>query len=261
MFKKLGSIIILAGILGITGCSSRSDNQLCLFDKQLIQQIDGYHLDIDKNVVLLKSSDYIQADQGYLVTISKGIDGVVYIPAQYNEQPVLGFADDCLSNQKIICYLDDSISSSFKLPSADGYAYVYYKNQLIDWTAAETCFNAGYLPMFTSDKLCLSDDSKTVIAANLCTSRMDESTQKICIPNGVETIGENAFAYISVPYTVSLPDTIQTIGPCAFYKSLLSDINFPESLRCIKDKAFEGCQYLEGKIQIPEGVTISSISF
>ena len=138
---------------------------------------------------------------------------------------------------------------------------MYYKNQLIDWSAAETCLNAGYLPTFTSDKLCLSKDGETVIAANLCTSRMDESTQNICIPDGVETIGENAFAYISVPYTVNLADTVQTIEPYAFYKSLLSDINFPESLRCIKDGAFKGCQYLKGKIQISEGVVISNIAF
>lgn len=67
---------------------------------------------------------------------------------------------------------------------------------------------------------------------------------KIILPEGVEIIGEYAFA--SDTYTVELPDTVKTIKPYAFKQASVNKI--PANLTCIGAHAFECCTSVkEGK--------------
>lgn len=69
----------------------------------------------------------------------------------------------------------------------------------------------------------------------------------------VTTIGESAFDNANVT-SISLPATITTIEPYAFYECrLLSSITLPESIDSIGYYAFSDCNKLE-KVNIPEGV-------
>ncbi len=53
---------------------------------------------------------------------------------------------------------------------------------------------------------------------------------------------------------VTIPDTVEEIGSCAFKNTALSEVVIPESVSKIDFSAFEDCIYLE-KINIPEKVT------
>lgn len=67
---------------------------------------------------------------------------------------------------------------------------------------------------------------------------------KIILPEGVEIIGEYAFA--SNTYTVELPDSVKTIKPYAFKQASVNKI--PANLTCIGAHAFECCRSVkEGK--------------
>lgn len=66
------------------------------------------------------------------------------------------------------------------------------------------------------------------------------------IPEGIETIGNYAFAYCSDRQSVILPEGIKTIGDCSFLHCWsLHTITFPESTEYIGYKAFDSCESIE----------------
>lgn len=84
----------------------------------------------------------------------------------------------------------------------------------------------------------------------------------VAIPEGVVSIGKEAFHYCDLLTTVSLPSTLETIGDYAFYKCIkLTDITLPNNLKTIGEYAFSGCEEL-ASVAIPNGVkTIRHSSF
>lgn len=87
---------------------------------------------------------------------------------------------------------------------------------------------------------------------------------EITIPEGVESIGVSAFSCTALE-RVTLPGTLKTIGDYAFLyasedifsdigNSVLREIDLPDGLITIGEKAFEGNQQLEYLV-IPESVT------
>lgn len=76
----------------------------------------------------------------------------------------------------------------------------------------------------------------------------------IVVPEGVTSIGENAFAGCDLSW-VMLPDTLTHIGDNAFYGCAdLQDVYFPDSLTEIGDRAFYHCRSLR-EVSIPVSVT------
>jgi hypothetical protein len=61
----------------------------------------------------------------------------------------------------------------------------------------------------------------------------------------VNAIGSSAFSYNSTLYTVSLPNTIKTIGYDAFYNTNITEINLPSGLTDLGEYAFESCSNLK----------------
>lgn len=111
-----------------------------------------------------------------------------------------------------------------------------------------------------------------------------KTLQKIILPDNLETIGSNAFAYcsnlkdVTFPKTlvtieyhtfyecynlkkVNFPEKLVSIGNSAFRQCNLSEIAFPDSLKAIGSNAFRYCQQLQ-KVTFPEKLeTIGTHAF
>ena len=75
--------------------------------------------------------------------------------------------------------------------------------------------------------------------------------QSITIPEGVETIGSNAFAYNYALTEINLPSTLKYIGEAAFEDCMnLQTIDLPDSITEIEASAFSGCKSITA-VQLP----------
>ena len=88
------------------------------------------------------------------------------------------------------------------------------------------------------------------------------SLSSVTIPEGVTSIGENAFQYCSSLTTIVIPNSVSQIGNNAFFQcSGLTSINIPNSLTTIGTNVFSLCSSLTSII-IPNSVsTIGSSAF
>ena len=77
----------------------------------------------------------------------------------------------------------------------------------------------------------------------------------LIIPEGVTSIGNYAFWYCSSLTSITIPDSVTSIGDYAFnYCSSLTSINIPEGVTSIGGDAFYNCSSLTS-ITIPDSVT------
>ena len=76
---------------------------------------------------------------------------------------------------------------------------------------------------------------------------------KVTIPEGMTSIGRNAFYRYNKLTDITIPNGVTSIGDNAFYGcSNLISVNFPEVVKYIGEKAFYGCSNLT-TITIPKG--------
>lgn len=81
------------------------------------------------------------------------------------------------------------------------------------------------------------------------------------VPEGVEIIGTGAFGYASYLNKITLPQSVDSIAPAAFYASALTEIKIPEKVTTIPRFAFQGCINLI-KVELPEDIhTIGESAF
>lgn len=80
-----------------------------------------------------------------------------------------------------------------------------------------------------------------------------ESIEEICLPKGIEEIGNRAFYRCTALKNVQMPEGIRIIGNEAFYQTAIQEIRLPSTLEEIGHSAFLKCRSLE-RIQIPASV-------
>lgn len=86
-----------------------------------------------------------------------------------------------------------------------------------------------------------------------------EATGKVVIPDKVDGysivgIDSRAFQYCMGVTEVTIPNTVKTIGICAFYCAGLTTLTIPDSVTTISNQAFQNCQRLT-TVTIGSGVT------
>ncbi len=82
----------------------------------------------------------------------------------------------------------------------------------------------------------------------------NNSVRSVVVPNGVKYILENAFLNMDNLENVFLPEGLEVVGVAAFAScKKLATINFPATLKKISKRAFFACESLK-EIEIPEGV-------
>lgn len=85
------------------------------------------------------------------------------------------------------------------------------------------------------------------------TNTLISGCQNTIIPNDVECIGYGAFYGQENLNTITIPESVISIGPQAFDTSGLTSITIPESVMEIRDYAFQSCNLTS--IIIPDNVT------
>lgn len=77
---------------------------------------------------------------------------------------------------------------------------------------------------------------------------LDRNIETVVIPDGVTSIGDNAFWNCTSLSSVTIPSSVTNIGESAFsYCTNLASIIIPNSIIWIGNGAFEGCKSLKSK--------------
>lgn len=109
----------------------------------------------------------------------------------------------------------------------------------------------------------VSSENSVYASIDGCVYTKDKTEIRICpegktkveIPEGVTSIGEDAFSYCGNLEKVSIPDSVTSIGDSAFYYcSSLEKVSIPDSVTSIGSFAFSYCKSLT-KAAIPTSVT------
>lgn len=75
-----------------------------------------------------------------------------------------------------------------------------------------------------------------------------DNVKKVVIEDGVTSIGAYAFERCSGLISITIPESVISIGESAFFKCSLTDITIPGSVTSIREFAFSGTPWLTNKI-------------
>ena len=128
--------------------------------------------------------------------------------------------------------------------------------QTIDFGAFGFCYSLKQIhvdpanPYYSSENGIVFNKDHTVFA------RLPSGFEgEYSVPDGITTIGDNAFDTCTKLTSVTLPESITSIEDYAFNSCLeLAHINIPDGVTFIDDYAFMGCSKLTS-IDIPDGIT------
>lgn len=146
-----------------------------------------------------------------------------------------------------------------------GRAAFYYTGSLTDITVApgNTAYESENGVLYNKGKtklICCPAAKKgsfkvaeTVTAIEDRAITYSASLTEIELPDGLETIGEEAFFACYDLTILNLPAGVREIGKSAFEGCNLTGLNIPAGFREIGEAAFAGCSWKE--ISIPAGVT------
>lgn len=169
-------------------------------------------------------------------------DADVVIPATYNGKPVTSIGEFALCERHSLT----SITIPNSVTSIGHYA-LNYNSYLTSFVVAED--NTAYR---TIDGTIYSKDGTVLVTYP--TGKVDTN---LTIPNGVTTIGEDAFYCCRNLTSVMIPNSVTVIGSSAFSScEKLTNVTIPDSVISIGDCAFNYCS---GLTSITIGNSVTSI--
>lgn len=87
----------------------------------------------------------------------------------------------------------------------------------------------------------LSEDGKVLLSV--------DDVVDLVIPEGIETIGEHAFSFLTMLKSIAIPESVTTIERFAFADSGIESLFLPKSVTSIGTECFSGCVHL-GSIEV-----------
>ena len=128
-------------------------------------------------------------------------------------------------------------------------------------TASGTSLTIGEQYSFQSTELDLTgaitdaDGTAYTITALAQRAFIGYEFAAVTLPDGLQSIGDNAFSRCSALTAIDIPASVTSIGAGAFYDcTSLTAVTLPAGLQSIGDNAFRGCSALTS-IDIPASVT------
>ncbi len=129
--------------------------------------------------------------------------------------------------------------------------------------ASVTSVSTGVIKEFDNlNSIIVHEDNPIYDSRDNCNALIETATNTLIvacgstiIPNGVTSIGTEAFASCTNFVNIVIPDSVTSIGNSAFSRcTKLENVIFSKNLISIGAKAFYGCTELL-KVELPEGVT------
>lgn len=103
-----------------------------------------------------------------------------------------------------------------------------------------------YLVFDASTKTLVFKNKEPHIVSSMVPMSIVTDVEKIVIPEGVQTIGCNAFSFFVSLHTVVLSDTVERIRSKAFFNcGNLKNIKIGNMLNVVEERSFSGCRNLE----------------
>ena len=187
-----------------------------------------------------------------LTSIGTCTDRRIVIPSEYNSLPVTAIADKAFyENDRVIeIVIPEGVTSigDSAFWGCGGLKKISIPDSVENVGAA--AFNYCNLKYTEKDDLkylgnennpyvyLMATDTKSLVVAN--------------VEEGCKVIGDNVFSSHQKLTEVHLPDSLISIGFCAFYMGNLTEIEIPKNVRSIEDSAFAYNDLT--KIEIPQNV-------
>lgn len=162
---------------------------------------------------------------------------------------------------KDITLNDDTISIASKAFYDNDYISSISIPASVSYIGALALNNSGALNTISVDNAneVYSSEGNALIEKDSAT--LIATTPSTIVPAYVETIGEEAFAYLEGITNITLPDSVKVIGKGAFKGSKVVNVNIPHQVTTIEEDTFLSCDMLES-ITIHANIsTIKSASF
>lgn len=107
----------------------------------------------------------------------------------------------------------------------------------------------------------LDQNSQDFIVVGSMLIQCKATTETVVVPEGIKSIGNDAFKGCSGIRNVILPEGIEIIGQNAFFMlKELKNVNFPDSIKTIDDNAFCGCSELR-RADLKQVIKIGNSAF
>ena len=213
--------------------------------------IDSNRVEVDRcsiSATAVVIPDSVQLD-GKIYTVSRIGNGAfsgsnrlvsAHIPNSVTTVGVGAFWD-CRNLQSVV--IPDSVTDIGK------YAFGWVKNIIYHGTATGSPWSALSINGYIEDGFVYADTTKTILLRYIG----DDTT--VVISEGVITIDDYAFYLCENIVSISIPNTVTTIGKGTFERCCsLSSINIPEGVVVIEDYLFSNCDKLSF-LTIPSRVT------
>ena len=193
------------------------------------------------------------------LTIANGIESIgewsFYQCDKLEEVALPGSVKSIGRNAFNACKKLNSVQLAEGLESIDRYAFTYCSSleslnipatvKFIGRNVVEECPNLKSITISEGNTIYDTHGNNNAIF-DTKTNSIIAVSPNATIPEGIETIGDYAFAYCSDRQSVILPEGIKCIGNNAFLHCLsLHTITIPESVEYIGHKAFDSCESIE----------------